>query len=52
MQKLPAELISRIFVECWPAGQFVRPENCSVPLQLMGVCRQWRQIALCTPLLW
>ncbi|KAF8124446.1 hypothetical protein EV363DRAFT_1454494 [Boletus edulis] len=52
MQKLPAELISRIFVECWPAGQFVRPENCSVPLQPMGVCRQWRQIALCTPLLW
>ncbi|KAG6371158.1 hypothetical protein JVT61DRAFT_9935 [Boletus reticuloceps] len=51
MQQFPVKLISHIVIECWSAGLFVRPDTCSPPLQLMGVCHQWREIALCIPLL-
>ncbi|KAJ6450678.1 hypothetical protein C8R45DRAFT_848855 [Mycena sanguinolenta] len=47
---LPAEITSRIFVECLPDN--VSPSTAHAPLLLTRVCRQWEDIALSTCQLW
>ncbi|KAJ6553186.1 hypothetical protein B0H19DRAFT_1155885 [Mycena capillaripes] len=50
--ELPYELVSRIFIYCLPLRRRVRPHRNRVPLNLAGVCSQWRAVALTTPQLW
>ncbi|KAJ7201155.1 hypothetical protein GGX14DRAFT_659346 [Mycena pura] len=50
---LPTEIISEIFVHVLPAYPICPPlAGKSSPTQLTHVCRQWREIAKSTPLLW
>ncbi|KAF5355360.1 hypothetical protein D9758_006111 [Tetrapyrgos nigripes] len=51
-RRLPAELLSEIFVHCLPRD---RNPNCSqseAPILLGRVCKTWRQVSLSTPYLW
>ncbi|KAJ7222522.1 hypothetical protein GGX14DRAFT_177965 [Mycena pura] len=49
---LPAEITSRIFIQCLPHHGRVRHSPYSAPLLLTGICGQWRAIALSTGELW
>ncbi|KAJ7693250.1 hypothetical protein B0H14DRAFT_2419604, partial [Mycena olivaceomarginata] len=51
---IPPEITSLIFVECLdlPSTDGTCPTSRAAPLQLMQVCRQWRDIALSTCELW
>ncbi|KAJ6601608.1 hypothetical protein B0H10DRAFT_1762067, partial [Mycena sp. CBHHK59/15] len=49
---LPNEITSQIFVHCLPTHGRVRPSRQAVPLLLVHICRQWRDIALSTWELW
>ncbi|KAJ7435659.1 hypothetical protein B0H11DRAFT_1886824 [Mycena galericulata] len=49
---LPSEITSRIFVECLPAHGRVRPAPHTAPLSLTQTCRQWREIAIASCMLW
>ncbi|KAJ7201151.1 hypothetical protein GGX14DRAFT_371575, partial [Mycena pura] len=50
---LPAEIVSEIFVHVLPAYPICPPlAGKSSPTQLTHICRQWREIAMSTPLLW
>jgi hypothetical protein len=50
--ELPFELISRIFILCLPLRRRVRPHRNRAPLNLAGICSQWRAVAIATPQLW
>ncbi|KAK7036277.1 hypothetical protein R3P38DRAFT_2911216 [Favolaschia claudopus] len=50
--QLPFELISKIFLLCLPSHRRVRPRRHRAPLNLAGVCAQWRAVALRTRELW
>lgn len=41
---LPNELLAEIFIACTPPNAY--------PLDLLGVCRHWREVAYGTPSLW
>ncbi|KAJ6448490.1 hypothetical protein C8R45DRAFT_1046137 [Mycena sanguinolenta] len=49
---LPAEITSRIFVECLLRDDGLSLLTARTPLLLMRVCRQWKDIALSTCQLW
>ncbi|KAK7038470.1 F-box domain-containing protein, partial [Favolaschia claudopus] len=49
---LPFEVTSSIFIHCIPADGRVSPSSCAAPLILAQICRQWRDVALSTPILW
>ncbi|KAJ7019460.1 hypothetical protein C8F04DRAFT_895091, partial [Mycena alexandri] len=52
---LPVEITQEIFIQCLPFDQcrpFVTQVETYTPLTLLGVCREWRDIALSTPELW
>ncbi|KAJ7020636.1 hypothetical protein C8F04DRAFT_1241914 [Mycena alexandri] len=52
---LPVEITQEIFIQCLPFDQcrpFVTQVETHTPLTLLGVCREWRDIALSTPELW
>ncbi|KAJ7201149.1 hypothetical protein GGX14DRAFT_571721 [Mycena pura] len=50
---LPAEIVSEIFVHVLPAYPICPPlAGKYSPTQLTHICRQWREIAMSTPLLW
>ncbi|KAJ7201162.1 hypothetical protein GGX14DRAFT_659384 [Mycena pura] len=50
---LPAEIVSEIFVHVLPAYPICPPlAGNSSPTQLTHICRQWKEIAMSTPLLW
>lgn len=49
---LPAEITSRIFVECLPPHGRVRPSLRQAPLSISQVCRHWREVALSIGELW
>ncbi|KAJ6448442.1 hypothetical protein C8R45DRAFT_1224673 [Mycena sanguinolenta] len=48
---LPAEITSRIFVECLPKDGAYLFDRC-LPLLLLRVCRRWKDIALSISQLW
>jgi hypothetical protein len=52
MPPLPAELLSRIFVQCLPDEPYIRPDADRAPLLFTRVCRRWRELALQTTQLW
>ncbi|KAJ7766694.1 hypothetical protein B0H16DRAFT_1522251 [Mycena metata] len=47
----PPEIIAEIFLRCLPC-EFTVPDPKTAPLVLCGICRQYREIALSTPVLW
>ncbi|KAJ7471806.1 hypothetical protein FB451DRAFT_308206 [Mycena latifolia] len=49
---LPFDIISQIFVYCLPQEDDALPWRTEAPLLLAGICREWRDIALCTHELW
>ncbi|KAJ7111678.1 hypothetical protein C8R44DRAFT_632393, partial [Mycena epipterygia] len=49
---LPTEIITRIFVECLPSDEFVRPSPSKPPLTLAQICSRWRDISLSTRGVW
>ncbi|KAJ6602510.1 hypothetical protein DFH09DRAFT_1125006 [Mycena vulgaris] len=50
---LPFDIISQIFVYCLPPLEDnARPWRTDAPLLLTRICREWRDIALCTHDLW
>ncbi|TFK46811.1 hypothetical protein OE88DRAFT_862890 [Heliocybe sulcata] len=50
--RMPPEVMSRIFIECLPAGDIVIPSPSEAPLLVSQVCGLWRDIAHATPQLW
>ncbi|KAJ7815415.1 hypothetical protein B0H14DRAFT_3476167 [Mycena olivaceomarginata] len=50
--ELPFELISRIFIYCLPLRRRVRSHRNRAPLNLAGICTQWRAVAIAIPQLW
>ncbi|KAJ6602257.1 hypothetical protein B0H10DRAFT_1754032, partial [Mycena sp. CBHHK59/15] len=51
IMSLPPELLCEIFLHCLPPGP-VLPNTKYAPLLLGQICRQWRDVALLTPMLW
>lgn len=51
-QRLPVELLSKIFVHCLPRDSYLIPAAKDAPLLICSVCRLWRRIAFSTPRLW
>ncbi|KAJ7742827.1 hypothetical protein B0H16DRAFT_1693666 [Mycena metata] len=52
---LPVEITQEIFIQSLPFHKcrpFVTQVETRTPLALLGVCREWRDIALSTPELW
>ncbi|KAJ7029336.1 hypothetical protein C8F04DRAFT_1043331 [Mycena alexandri] len=49
--QFPPEIIAEIFFRCLPA-EFTVPDPGTAPLVLCRICRQYREIALSTPVLW
>ncbi|KAJ7119470.1 hypothetical protein C8R44DRAFT_788134 [Mycena epipterygia] len=49
---LPFDIISQIFVYCLPKEDDALPWRTEAPLLLAGICRDWREVALCTHELW
>jgi hypothetical protein len=50
---LPREITSEIFHWCLPSSpHFIQPDPADVPLTLLAICRQWRNVALTIPQLW
>ena len=52
IRRIPQEILSDIFVRCLPLETYIEPDAKTAPLVLMGVCREWRRVALKTPKLW
>ncbi|KAG1738479.1 hypothetical protein EDB19DRAFT_1713706 [Suillus lakei] len=49
---LPTEILSQIFLYCLPDDEYLLPSTRLAPVQLSGVCRRWRDIAVDMPSLW
>ena len=49
---LPVELARIVFLFCLPDAPFVTHHRREAPLNISGVCRFWRAVALATPELW
>ncbi|KAJ7645823.1 hypothetical protein B0H17DRAFT_959377, partial [Mycena rosella] len=49
---LPFDIISQIFVYCLPQEDDALPWRTEAPLLLAGICREWRDITMCTHELW
>ncbi|KAJ7092114.1 hypothetical protein C8R43DRAFT_1049929 [Mycena crocata] len=47
---LPAEISAELFL--WTLDDDQRPHSLTPPLSLLGVCREWRALALSVPALW
>ena len=41
IRRLPAEILSGIFVWCLPPKKYIEPKTSTAPLLLMGVCGRW-----------
>ncbi|KAJ7259875.1 hypothetical protein C8J57DRAFT_1185055 [Mycena rebaudengoi] len=52
MRTIPPEILQEIFIACLPADHGAIMHRSEVPLLLGLVCRTWRSISLCTPVLW
>ncbi|KAF5391597.1 hypothetical protein D9757_002548 [Collybiopsis confluens] len=52
IRRLPLEILSEIFVECFPKIKFTRPSAHEPPLLLAQICRRWRHVAISTPKIW
>ncbi|KZT19802.1 hypothetical protein NEOLEDRAFT_1027987, partial [Neolentinus lepideus HHB14362 ss-1] len=46
------ELLSQVFIRCFPMDDFVVPSASSAPLLLTQICSMWREVAIHTPGLW
>ncbi|KAJ2918424.1 hypothetical protein MD484_g2014, partial [Candolleomyces efflorescens] len=51
-KRLPAELLSQIFILAYPDATFIPIQRGCSPVILSHVCSRWRSIALETPELW
>lgn len=52
INRLPAELLSEVFLHCLPDDGDARPTAREAPVVLTQICAQWREVALSTPQLW
>ena len=52
LERIPIELVQKIFLHCLPGDEYTRPDHRSAPLLLTQVCSSWRHVALTTPRLW
>ncbi|KAJ8075210.1 hypothetical protein PM082_019538 [Marasmius tenuissimus] len=52
IQKLPDNLLGKIFVECLPRALLPTRDLREAPLLLTAITRSWRKVALGTPGLW
>ncbi|KAG2039656.1 hypothetical protein BDR03DRAFT_998554 [Suillus americanus] len=50
--RLPAEILSQIFIHCLPIGPHLSPASEAAPMLLTRICRQWREVAVDMPTLW
>ncbi|KAG1774408.1 hypothetical protein EV702DRAFT_534648 [Suillus placidus] len=51
--RLPTEVLSHIFVHCFPETSHISPPSKTLaPMLLTRVCRRWREIAVGMPRLW
>ncbi|KAG1825479.1 uncharacterized protein BJ212DRAFT_1573008 [Suillus subaureus] len=50
--RLPAEVLSQIFVHCLPIGYHLLPVSRAAPMLLTRICRRWREVAVDMPNLW
>ncbi|KAJ7118739.1 hypothetical protein C8R44DRAFT_737651 [Mycena epipterygia] len=48
---LPFEIMSEVFLHCLPDAH-TGPDKSDAPLLLGRICREWRDVALTTPILW
>ncbi|KAK7470102.1 hypothetical protein VKT23_001543 [Stygiomarasmius scandens] len=51
-RRLPAEILSEIFVHCLPKDRNPMRSLSEAPLLLGRICRSWREVSLTTPHLW
>ncbi|KAL0069438.1 hypothetical protein AAF712_003463 [Marasmius tenuissimus] len=52
IRRLPADILSEIFILCLPTDHFPSRDLAEAPLLLTFVCHIWRNVALRTPRLW
>ncbi|KAG2141855.1 hypothetical protein DEU56DRAFT_268578 [Suillus clintonianus] len=52
LSRLPAEILSQIYVDCLPETHHLLPTPTQAPMLLTQICRRWREVALDTPSLW
>ncbi|THU93094.1 hypothetical protein K435DRAFT_779985 [Dendrothele bispora CBS 962.96] len=52
IRRFPPEMIAELFTYCLPSTYPPTRDPSEAPLLLTLVCKQWREIALCTPYLW
>ncbi|KZP14985.1 hypothetical protein FIBSPDRAFT_751003, partial [Athelia psychrophila] len=50
LRRLPAEILSQIFIQALPAHSNMSPHD--APLLLERVCKRWKDITRSTPTLW
>ncbi|KAG1863575.1 hypothetical protein DFJ58DRAFT_743765 [Suillus subalutaceus] len=51
--RLPTEVLSHIFVHCFPETSHISPPSKTLaPMLLTRICRRWREIAVGMPSLW
>ncbi|KAG1747822.1 uncharacterized protein EDB91DRAFT_1245307 [Suillus paluster] len=50
--RLPAEILSHIFVYCLPESEHSPPSKLTAPMLLTRICRRWREVAVAMPILW
>lgn len=51
-ERMPVELVQKIFLHCLPGDEYTRPDHRSGPLLVSQICSSWRHVALATPRLW
>jgi hypothetical protein len=53
-RRMPAEILSSIFLECLPVGKLdsFQPSAHKAPLLVSSICSRWRNVAISTPQLW
>ncbi|KDQ51321.1 hypothetical protein JAAARDRAFT_531614 [Jaapia argillacea MUCL 33604] len=52
IRKVPAEVLSKIFVDSLPDDKFMSPDANATPLLVTQINSRWREVALRTPSLW
>ncbi|KAG2132957.1 hypothetical protein DEU56DRAFT_757190 [Suillus clintonianus] len=50
--RLPAEVLSHIFIHCLPKTKHLSPASNLAPMLLTRVCRRWREVAVGMSSLW